>query len=181
MKLVITRHAETNKGAGSPGEPDALTALGYKQIEKLVEICRNENVEAIFHSTLPRAIYTAKATTLALGIPTVEQLGLEERSFGDWNEWEWSQIAASLNQLTTEERYTFVPPNGESWQQMEARLRTALQAITSNQYESVAIVTHWGAIRALLPVVKNEPKESTLDLNVENGQAFVIEYQGRDQ
>jgi broad specificity phosphatase PhoE len=179
MKLVIIRHAETNKIAGLPGDPEALSPAGHSQVEKLVEACRSENVEAIFHSTQSRAVFTAEDLALALNVPSLEQPGLEERNFGDWDEWEWPQIAAELNKLTTEERYTFVPPNGESWQQMEERLRIALQAIASKQYKSVAIITHSGAIRALLPIVKGEPKESTLDLLAENGQAFVVDYQGQ--
>jgi len=178
MKLVIIRHAETNKIAGLPGEPDGLSPASQAQIEKLVETCRSENVEAVFHSPQARAAYTAEALAASLNVPSLEQPGLEERNFGDWDEWEWPQIAAELDKLTTEERYTFVPPNGESWQQMEERLRVALQAIASKQYQSAAVITHSGAIRALLPIITGEPKESTLNLLAENGQAFVVEYQG---
>lgn len=113
---------------------------------------------------------------LALGTPSIAQQGLEERDFGDWAGWEWPQIAAELGKLTSEERYTFVPPNGESWQHMEERLRSALAHVATLGYDSVAIVTHWGPIRSMLPIVRDEPKESTLQLDVEYGQAFVEEY-----
>jgi broad specificity phosphatase PhoE len=181
MKLVIIRHAESNKMAGLPGEPDAPSPAGHSQIEELVKTCRNENIEAVFHSTQSRAVLTAEALALALDIPSIAQSGLEERSFGDWDDWQWPQIAAELDKLTTDERYTFIPPNGESWQQMEERLRVALGEVSSRQYTSVAIVTHWGPIRVLLPMLKNEPKESTLDLAVEPGQAFVVDYQNKDE
>lgn len=179
MKLIIVRHAETNKAVDLPGEPDALSPSGHSQTSGLIKICRTENVEAVFHSTQSRSLFTAEALALALNVPSIEQAGLEERSFGDWDTWEWPQIATELGKLNTEDRYTFVPPNGESWQQMEERLRAALKEIATKQYESVAIITHWGPIRALLPVIKNEPKESTLDLNVEFGQAFILDYQAQ--
>jgi broad specificity phosphatase PhoE len=175
MKLVIIRHAESNKMAGLPGEPDDLSPAGHSQVEELVKTCRSENIEAVFHSTQSRAVHTAEALALALNIPSIAQPGLEERSFGDWDNWEWSRIAAELDKLSTEERYTFIPPNGESWQQMEERLRAALSEVSSRQYTSIAIVTHWGSIRALLPILKNEPKESTLDLIVEPCQAFIVD------
>ena len=177
MKLVIIRHAESNKMAGLPGEPDAPSPAGHLQIERLTKTCRNESVEAIFHSTQSRAVFTAEALALTLDVPSIAQPGIEERNFGDWDNWEWPQIAAELDKLTTEERYTFVPPNGESWQQMEERLRAALGQINTKQYASLAIVTHWGPIRALLPMIKDEPKESTIDLLVESGQAFIVDYQ----
>ncbi len=167
--------------AGLPGEPDVLSPTGQSQLEKLVDTCHGESVEAVFHSTQPRAVNTAEALAGALAVPTFAQSGLEERNFGDWDNWEWPQIAAELDKLSTEERYTFVPPNGESWQQMEARLRAAMGEITTKQYASVAVVTHWGPIRALLPAVTGQPKESTLGLQVEPGQSFVVDYQGQTE
>ena len=181
MKLIIIRHAESNKMAGLAGEPDAPSPAGQVQLEKLVDICREGNVEAIFHSPQARAVFAGEALALALDVPSIAQPELEERSFGDWDNWEWPQIAAKLDPMTMEERYTFIPPNGESWQHMEERLRAALEAITSKQYSSVAIVTHWGPIRALLPMIKNEPKESTLDLHVDPGQSFTVDYQAEEQ
>lgn len=178
MKLVIIRHAESNKMAGLTGEPDAPSPAGHQQIQKMIEVCRQEGVEAIFHSPQLRAVFAAEALSLALNVPSISQPGLEERSFGDWDNWEWPLIAAELDKLTTEERYTFVPPNGESWQQMEERIRTALDEISTKDYSAVAIVTHWGPIRVLLPMIKNEPKESTLDLHVDPGESFVVEYRG---
>lgn len=177
MKLVIIRHAESNKMAGLQGEADFPSPAGHLQLEELVKTCRTEKVEAIFHSPQARAVFAAKALSAALGVSLTSQPGLEERDFGDWNNWEWPQVATELDKLTREERYTFIPPNGESWQQMEERIRAALEQVGATQYESVAIVTHWGPVRVLLPMVKGEPKESTLDLNVEPGQSFVVEYQ----
>ena len=113
MKLVIIRHAETNRMAGLSGEPDVPSPAGHAQLEHVIEVCRNENVEAVFHSIQPRAALAAEAIAQALNTPSIEQPGIEERTFGDWDEWEWPQIAAELDKLTTEERYTFVPPNGE--------------------------------------------------------------------
>jgi broad specificity phosphatase PhoE len=179
MKLVLIRRVETNKDAGLPGEPNVPSPAGHEQIRKLVAECRSQNVEAVFHSTQSRAVFAAEALALALNAPSIEQLGIEERNFGDWNTWEWPQIKQELDKLTNKERYTFVPPHGESWQQMEQRLRSALQAIAGQPYKTVAIVTHYGPIRALLPILKNESKESTLGLTVEPGQAFVVDYQGK--
>jgi broad specificity phosphatase PhoE len=176
MKLVIIRRAETNKDASLNGEPATPSPNGHAQIEELIKTCRTENVQAVIHSAKDRAVFTAEALALALNVPSIEQAGLEERNFGDWDQWEWPRIAAELDKFTAEERYTFVPPHGESWQQMEERLRSALHGIAQLPYESVAIVTHWGPIRALVPMLKKEPKESTLQLNVANGQAFIVEY-----
>lgn len=176
MKLTLIRRVEMNKDAGSPGRATAPSPEGELQIEELVQLCTNNDVEAVLHSSEPRAALAAGALALALDVQAIEQDGIEERDFGDWNAWEWPQIKAELDKLTPSERYTFVPPNGESWQQMEVRLTAALQEIADLPYDSVAVVTHYGPIRALLPIINGEPKESTLNLVVEPGQAFTVEY-----
>lgn len=176
MKLVIIRRPETNKNANLPGEPEMPSPQGQEQIREIAEKCRHEGIQAVVYSTEPRAAFAADALAQNLQIPHVTQEGLQERSFGDWDEWEWPQIAAELDKLTPEERYTFVPPNGESWQQMEERLRATLKHIGELGYDTVAVMTHWGSIRAMLPILRKEPKESTLQLQVANGQMFVENY-----
>lgn len=177
MKLVIIRHPETNKLAELSGEPDMPSPAGRAQLECVAEACRREHVQAVVHSTVPRAAIAGKTLAQDLRVPHIPQDGLRERDFGDWNEWEWPQIAAELDKLSTEQRYTFVPPHGESWQQMESRLRAALQDIVALGYDSVALVMHVGSIRALLPIIRRAPKESTLQLMPDFGQLFVEAYQ----
>ena len=174
MKLTIVRRPETNQDAGLPGEQqEAPSPQGHKQVSRMAKVCQIEGVQAVVHSTQPRAALAAALLAQTLAVPCIAQEGLQERHFGDWDEWEWPQIAAELSKLTIDERYTFQPPNGESWQQMEDRLRVALADIAVHGYQSVALVTHWGPIRALLPVLRNEPKASTLELSVDYGQTFV--------
>lgn len=176
MKLTIARRPETNKNANLLGGPDAPSIQGQEQLSQIAETCRNENVEAVVYSTQPRAAIAAEALAQTLHIPTIAEEGLQERNFGDWAEWEWPQIKAELDKLTAEERYTFVPPNGESWQQMEGRVQSALARVATLGYSSVVLMTHWGPIRTMLPMLRDEPKESTLQLNVANGETFVKEY-----
>lgn len=176
MKLVIMRHPETNSIAGLSGDPDVPSPEGLVQLSRLIEVCQREEVKGVVHSSLSRVVTPAKALAQALQIPHIVQAELDERDFGDWNNWSWPQIAAKLDTLTLRERYVFTPPNGESWERLEARLRAALQRIVSLGYDSVAIMTHYGAIRALLPIVKNEPRESTLGLEVMNGEIFIQAY-----
>lgn len=158
------------------GDEDALSPNGQEQLAHVIGTCREQEVQAVIHSTQSRVVFAAEALALAIDVPSAAQQGLEERNFGDWSDWEWPQIATELEKLTTEERYTFVPPNGESWQQMEQRLRAVLVHVATLGYDSVAVMTHWGPIRSMLPIVRDEPKESTLQLDVAYGQVFVEDY-----
>lgn len=178
MKLVVIRRPETNKNAGLPGEQEAPSPKGREQLSKVAETCRSEAVQVVFHSAEPRSFIAAMELAKSLGVSAKLLDGLEERNFGDWNDWEWPQIANELDKLSAEDRYAFVPPNGESWQQMEVRLMAVLKSIFSQGYESAAIMTHWGPMRVLLPILNGDPRESTLQLNVENGEMFIEQYDG---
>lgn len=176
MKFIVIRRPETNMEAGAPGTPEAPSLKGEQQILDLAKICRDYEVQVVIHSTRLRAAIAARSLAEALGALHIPQDGLEERNFGDWNNREWSQISSELGKLSTEERYTFLPPGGETWQQMEERLQMALAAIAALGYPSVAIVTHWSPIRAILRLLRGEPKESALNYNAGHGEHYVEEY-----
>ena len=79
--------------------------------------------------------------------------------------------------MSLEERFTFVPPGGESWQQMEQRL---LGCVNSWQRlsESMAVVAHGGLLRALIPLLLDEPRESSFRYDLENASVSVFEMNG---
>lgn len=170
------RRAEINKRAELANE-ETLSPKGEKEVQNLATASKGANIQAIITSTEPRALATTASLSKQLNVPVIQRPDLAERNFGDWNTLPWNEIKEKLDVLTPEERYTFVPPNGESWQQMETRLRGALDWIAEQAYTSVAIVTHWGPIRVLLPLIEGEPRDSTLNLQVENGQYFTLQYQ----
>lgn len=176
MKLLIIRHPETNKIAKLPGDPESPSTDGLRQLARITTVCRQQHVRAVFYSVLPRTTIAGMALADALRVPAFSQEGLRERNFGDWNAMDWPDIAAKLGKMTGSDRYMFVPPNGESWKEMDARLTVALQTIARSGYSVVALMTHYGAIRALLPIVRQAPKESTLSLEVANGEIFIEEY-----
>ena len=73
-------------------------------------------------------------------------------------------------------RYTFFPPQGESWQQMEMRLQKALNIILASSATVAAIVTHGGALRAIMPVLTNLPLESSFGHQFHNGSITIFDY-----
>lgn len=104
------------------------------------------------------------------------QPGLQERNFGKWESWDWPKISLELNKLSLEDRYTFRPPDGETWQEMEERLNVSLKSIAGLGYDSVAVVTHAGPIRVILPILSSKTRESTIKLVPALGECFVETY-----
>ncbi len=76
--------------------------------------------------------------------------------------------------MDLKERYTFVPPNGESWELMNHRLKVALETIGSTN-KNVAVVTHGGAMRALMPLLMDMPKEHSFQFDFDNASITIFE------
>ena len=81
-----------------------------------------------------------------------------------------------MESLNREERYTFIPPNGESWKTCEDRLINAMRGIIQNNpNENIAVVTHGGAIRILMPFLLNLPIEETYKHDPRNASLTIFD------
>ncbi len=105
---------------------------------------------------------------------------LHERSWGSWLGRRWVEVKEMLEEMSVEERFSFIPPQGESWQQMEARLSNCLSNIIEEaqikKVECVAVVTHGGALRGLIPILKNALKDSSFKYEFENASVTIFDY-----
>ena len=129
------------------------------------------NVTDIYTSPLGRSHQTAEVIAKELGLPVKVKDGLRERNWGIWGNLAWNEVSDRLSTKSIEKRYTFVPENGESWQQMEKRLFDALEEVAeeNNEGENILIVTHRGCLRAILPVLVKASKDKHEDFSVETG------------
>ena len=163
MKLLFIRHGETTINeqgkVHSLSDSATLTKKGKQQIRSVIPICTDHLVEYIYCSPEPRAVESAHIISSANHTPVEFLPELRERNWGTWAEKPWGEIKKMLEDKTLEDRYTFVPPEGESWQQLAERLQKALMHIASQKHKSVAIITHGGALRYAFthtPTIKNK-------------------------
>lgn len=180
MELLLCRHAETDTNVQNkthiPGGEVRLNDTGRRQASRLAVVAIEHSVQTIFASPERRAIETAEIVGERVGTkPTVID-DLRERDWGDWNGEPWSVIEARLVHKTLDERYTFVPPNGESWEQMDRRLKRAVDEIMSEAKGNVMIVTHGGALRAIVPTLKREELSRSLSYNFDNASVTVFSF-----
>ena len=178
-KLILCRHAETDVNAQGvmhkTQDSAALNHVGVEQSKRLGEVLRNQNVAAVICSSEARALQTAETATAGTQIKISQTPDLQERNWGEWGGKPWSEIQAVLEPMSLEERYTFTPPNGESWQDFETRLRKALEEIEASPYATIAVIAHGGTLRALMPIIKNEPKETSFKYDFHNASVTIFE------
>jgi len=179
MRLLFLRHGQTATNVQAAvhrkGDEATLDETGQGQAVALVSVCRKEGVQAICCSSESRAQETADIIGEALSLQPIVLQDLHERDWGDWSGKQWSEIQASLQSMALGERYEFIPPNGESWRQMEERLRRALWTVTSMKLDCVAVVSHGGALRALMPILKEQPKETSFHYDFGNASVTIFE------
>lgn len=176
-KLLLIRHGQTalNVQGRVHNQQDSagLDEIGRWQASRLVEVCRGYGVRSILASPEARALETAQIIADGLGMPLQCSEALRERNWGQWSGLPWSQIHERLKPMSLEERFTFVPPGGESWQQMEQRLLGCVEAWRGLS-DSVAVVAHGGLLRALIPLLLNEPRKSSFRYDLENASVSVF-------
>ncbi len=180
MEILLCRHGETDTNVRgkthTSGDQVGLNDVGRLQSSKLASVAAMHNVRAIFTSPEKRAIESAQIVGQSLGcVPTIVP-DLRERDWGEWSGEPWSEIAARLSSKTLDERYSFAPPRGESWERMEQRLKRAVDKIAQKTEGNSMIVTHGGALRALIPVLKREERARSLGYDFDNASVTIFSY-----
>ncbi|MGG0657085.1 histidine phosphatase family protein [Rummeliibacillus pycnus] len=150
-KIYIVRHGETDwncEGRLQGGTDTTLNVRGKRQ----ATICRNyfEQIkcDAIFTSTLQRAMLTATIMNETLKLPLIPLKEFAERTFG------------AAEGMTYEERIKEYPhkeyPDQETIDQLIERIASGLQKI-HDQYPNgkVLLVTHGAVIHTLFSMVEN--------------------------
>jgi len=140
LKITYFVHSTTedNKNHQSSGWNDVrLSELGIQQSKELGEQTAGMSFDAVFTSDLSRTMDTAK---LAWGdkYPTFSDNRLRECNYGDLNG-QNSDIVEPLQ----EKSINTPMPNGESYKDVEARIKSFLDFVTK-EYDSkhIAIVAH---------------------------------------
>lgn len=181
--LCLVRHGETETNVRGVlhehGDVEKLTARGIEQVKLVAQELKSMGLQALYCSNEARAIESAQLISSETGIDAKILDGIEERNWGEFSGKPYSEIKPMLDGMTLEERYTFVPPGGESWKEAEERLISAVQKVTEeNIGKVIAIVTHGGSIRILMPHMLGAPLEETYKHDPRNASLSVFDIEG---
>jgi broad specificity phosphatase PhoE len=157
--MILVRHAESewnhhfSRTRIDPGIPDPpLTAAGRLQAERLVERIAAASIARLVASPYRRTLETATIVATALGLPIAVEARVRERNAfscdhgsppgalaGHWPDLDFAHL---------EEHWWGRPEESEA--SLHARLAT-FRADTDGlpDRKEVAVITHWGVIRAL--------------------------------
>ncbi len=157
-RFLLIRHAESTWNAASrwqgQGDPP-LSPRGEQQAGQLARQLVSTEIDLLMCSDLRRAVSTAAAIARAIGLQAQADRSFRELDVGTWTGLTRAEIEERdplrLRRFEQEDR-DVRPGGGETRREIRARVRRAVTELADKHPDrSVAVVTHLGAIRALLP------------------------------
>jgi broad specificity phosphatase PhoE len=132
-----------------------LSKMGVEQTLQPVERSRERGIEIIFVSDLQRAIKTGAPTAKELRVPMYVDERLRECDYGDLTQAPKTEVEAQKV-----ERISDPFPNGESYEQVAARMKSFIDYLKENfDGKTVMIVGHRGTHYGLDHWILQKPLE----------------------
>lgn len=157
IKITYFVHGTTrdNEKHMSSGWSDIeLSELGKKQSVELKEQTKDKKFDVVFCSDLKRAVESAKLTWEGI-VPIIPDQRLRECNYGNYNS-KSSSVVEPIQENMVWDKF----PNGESYEDVKARIADFLQFLKQNyDGKSVAIVAHKAPQLALDVLLKGKTWE----------------------
>lgn len=167
--VLLIRHGQTSWNATGRWQgwaPVPLNETGRAQARALADyLKRQHELAAVYCSDLPRALQTAETIAQAQQLQPIADSRLRGPHIGAWQGLTGEEILAW--DRATWERYRQDSqhnprPGGESRQQVATRAMQVLQeARTAHQGQTFAVITHSGALWAILSYLNIRVPEGT--------------------
>ncbi len=192
QRLWLVRHGATawNLERRFMGHSDVpLSPLGHTQARWVGRRLRLEHITAIYSSDLQRAHETATiiARQCSLQQSVIVSSAWREISFGDWEGLTYAQIADQYKHHLDffSDSINHPPPGGEPFSHFLQRVWTAFTQLARDAANvevdptkrgNIVLVSHAGAIRALLCSLLGIPLERQQQLCLDHGSLSAIDF-----
>ena len=166
MRILFTRHGESEANLqriiSNRSLPHQLTPSGIDQAVALANhLLKNAHLKMIFSSPIPRAVQTAAIIARRTALPYSVDDALREFDCGAMegrsDQDAWLAHQAVVRAWDEDQDYdSFIPPDGESFNDQKARFLPFLQnLITSNRNldGDILLVSHGALLHQMLPLI----------------------------
>jgi broad specificity phosphatase PhoE len=185
LRLYLVRHGETawnheNRAQGWSDIP--LDAQGLRQAEALAAAFADLALEAVYASTLVRAIVTAERIAAPHGLEVRVDPDLREMNQGSLDGMKMIELRrnhAALLQDWADHPATFRMPGGETLSELQARTWTAIERIAGSHREgAVVVVSHNLAIVSMVCRVLGLPMDRFRRIRQDVAAINILEFGG---
>ncbi|WP_027363747.1 alpha-ribazole phosphatase [Desulfotruncus alcoholivorax] len=187
-RILLIRHGETvwNKEAKLQGQTDIpLSEKGIQQAVALSKRLSDRKIEAVYASSLSRAIRTAGF----IAEPHHRQVqilpDLQELNFGNWEGLTFKEIQQNYSELSktwwSKPLETRIP-GGETLDELAKRSNRAIKDIVlKHNDQTVAVVAHGGTIRSIVGTVLGIDLNQYWKLRQDNASLSIVYFHGWDK
>ncbi len=175
-RLVLVRHGETaltgqRRFSGSDGPDHELTVRGRAQAQAAADALLHEDEPfvAVVCSPVLRALQTAEVIAAQLGLSVRPVPDWRECAFGAWDGLTSAEVAAQWPDefAAWAKSLSAVPPGGESFAAVEARVRVAKDRLLARYPRGrVLVVSHSVPIRSMARQASGGPSHALWRLEV---------------
>jgi broad specificity phosphatase PhoE len=184
-RLILARHAEPARWTRGRciGRTDArLSREGARQARSLATALRAAGVDAVVSSPAMRALGTARPICEAAAVSHDVDVDLREMDFGSFDGLRFSTIAREHPDVYSRwmaSPTTAVFPDGESWNDLRRRARSAFRRIVAtHEGRTTVVVTHIGVILAILADVLAIADDRVFGFTIGHARVCVVEAGG---
>lgn len=172
MEIYIIRHSPVNVPSGvCYGQSDVDVQETFFDEAMKLKTKLPDQFDAVITSPLVRCQKMAKMFTAT---PLLDDR-LKEMHFGDWEMKPWSTIPRTESQAWMDQFDQIATPNGESFQDLYARVSAFYTELKQKDYQNVLIVTHAGPIRCFWTYLLGFPLLNAFKIPVGFGEVLLIQ------
>lgn len=190
-EIYLTRHGQTlwNLEKRLQGQGDSpLTEAGIEGAKLLGERLKDIELDVIYSSPINRALQTAKLIKGDRDIKLVEEEGLMEINFGEYEgHTEEEMLSLGRGQEISKifnGEMDVIPPKGESLRMVSDRIKKTLDKIIKEEKDKkILIVTHGTTLKTIVSYFRDDSEiyheimgQATLTKVVEDNGKFTFEY-----
>lgn len=180
MKIILVRHGQTNYNLkdlcnGLPSKKVYLTALGKKQAQAAALKLAKTKFEAIFISKLYRSGQTADIINRYHKVRVYSDKRLNDRLMGEFEGKRASLFYAWRNKH--KKPWAVIPKGGESYLDLEKRVKLFLSDLSKKNYKTVLIVSHLTVIAVMKGYFKhlsNRAIDKLTEKNIPNCKVMIF-------
>ncbi len=181
--MLLLRHGETEhtvemRFSGRNDLP--LTPAGRAQAEAAARrLASYDGIDAVVTSPLRRAHETAAVVAKELGTDAVDEPGLAEMDFGDWEGLTFAEVRDQWPSQLDEWLASpdVAPPGGESFTEVTRRVRRARDRLLSaHPGRTLLVVSHVTPIKVLLRIGLDAPTATLFRLHLDIASLSTVDW-----
>lgn len=187
MELILVRHGQTewNKEQIFRGSKDVeLDKTGRKQAGALGNRLKNRKIDAIYSSSLKRAMSTAEAISRHQGLAVMVGPGLVDMSFGEWeghSHQEVMRLYPKQYLVWRENPWKAKIPGASNIRDVQNQsMKAVLGMVSDNPMDStIVVVTHRVILKLILMKMLNMQPEGFWNIKLSPCGLTVVETDGK--